>query len=1568
MELIEQPKPMLCLNMIVKNESHIIKDTLTKLLNKVPSIDYWVISDTGSTDNTKEIILDFFKERKIKGELIDDEWKDFGHNRTKALENAFGKSKYLIIFDADDEICGNFVLPELILDSYHLQFGDVNGASYTRVQIVNNNKRWKYVGVLHEVITSLETVNGSDIIRGNYYTLSGKTGARSRDPNKYLNDALILEKAYNEAFQNKDDLYTRYGFYCANSYYDSGKWEDAIKWYKVTLNNKNWAQEKYVSCLRLYNCYNALNQKELGMFYLVNSFTYDKERAECLYELVTYYAANGLNDVAYNYYNIVKPFYNERYLKEGINNKLFLDVKIPNLFLPYYMIIVCHNIKDYETALQMYKIVFTKKTIERNKHIIGNLLYNLQFYIDIDVFKNDLGFLQLFKEYIDFLVSIDYPIYEHTDFMVKYEKYGITLPNITDSTFSQDECFKSKNILVYTGYAPFKWNYTFSLNNALGGSETAVASLTKYFPEDYRIYVAGHVDEEKIDNVTYINLNNLNNLIKTTPFHTIIVSRYLNFYELYRTFSAYQTFIWAHDITLYAYGTELTVENILTKWSPKITGCICQTEWHKNLFLSSFPQLKEKIHTINNGINTQLFISNDKLITRKKVTNRFIYTSCSERGLYKLAQLWSNILENLPDAELVISSYNNFPNSEEDNKILEIISKTPSIKHMGKLNRTQLYDLMSTAEYWLYPSYFQETSCITSLELLASEVICLYYPVAGLVNTVGDYGIPISDGNEIDTLLSLSTKQKTELKKRGKEYATKSSWQNRADEWCKLLFFQNDSLNNKTNKLSQIEERMFDLYENISMPPAHTKILKKISETFTPNVIYDIGASTLHWTKEAKQIWSNAEICAFDAIEEAEKLYKSKNLKYNIGVLSDVDNKIVKFYENKENPAGNSYYKEIGHPNSVNVYPENSYREKVAMTLETIVKRNNFLLPDLVKIDVQGAELDILKGGQTIINNAKYLIIELQNVEYNRGAPLENVTIEYLQSNGWEILESKFSNNGPDADYLFVNKNYKLNKDITLLENESQELWVFYPSTYGYIPIIQYIENLTDNKTKTIISNDINYINNINPHKIVFLLNPSTIELFERDNMCKFKTNNFSFLQLEPLTLQCHLNSISSYFNKHPHLKQYTIYDYSKTNIRILNKNGFNNCIHLPYKCTSSELEFLIQSKTNNKEYDFGFIYDWKVCNNGSKTLPVKPPRRNKVLAFLLTNGFTINLISGFSKDRDIELGKCKIILNIHGQINENQNPSPDECSNVFEHIRCDRLLESGYNILSETSYDLDIEYINKHNNHLKIIKYDDFFDINIINKIMQDTLYDNFSGTNIKYNKNKIVCDYDVNLMLHYGKLNNTDKVTHHEYHKYYDYILKQFYNSHGSIVEIGIGTGVSLPMWMSLFKNAHIYGVDKESENKNNEKYTIFKGDQSNIDDLNSLKSALIDKNVFFINDDGSHIPEHQLKTFNVLFPILVEGGIYIIEDIETSYWSKGDCYNYKTEYGYKHTNSIVEIFKEVTDIINREFIIEKTKLSNKILHYDYIDSVTFGRNCIIIKKAYNANREYRFKHFIE
>ena len=119
--------------------------------------------------------------------------------------------------------------------------------------------------------------------------------------------------------------------------------------------------------------------------------------------------------------------------------------------------------------------------------------------------------------------------------------------------------------------------------------------------------------------------------------------------------------------------------------------------------------------------------------------------------------------------------------------MLEIINKHSSITHHGKLNTKELYELMSISEYWLYTNTFPETSCITAMEMLMSGVICLYYPLAGLVDTIGDYGIKVDNGNEIETIMNLSEETKAELIKNGKEYALTCSWKNRAKQWTNVI-------------------------------------------------------------------------------------------------------------------------------------------------------------------------------------------------------------------------------------------------------------------------------------------------------------------------------------------------------------------------------------------------------------------------------------------------------------------------------------------------------------------------------------------------------------------------------------------------------------------------------------------------------------------------------------------------------------------------------------------------------------------------------------------------------------
>ena len=96
-----------------------------------------------------------------------------------------------------------------------------------------------------------------------------------------------------------------------------------------------------------------------------------------------------------------------------------------------------------------------------------------------------------------------------------YLKYGIKYQPVTNivKSISNEQYKNSNKILFYAGFSFVEWNYSYSMNNALGGSETAVAFLASMFPKNYEIYVAGTVKEEKIDNVTYVNLNTLNEMI-----------------------------------------------------------------------------------------------------------------------------------------------------------------------------------------------------------------------------------------------------------------------------------------------------------------------------------------------------------------------------------------------------------------------------------------------------------------------------------------------------------------------------------------------------------------------------------------------------------------------------------------------------------------------------------------------------------------------------------------------------------------------------------------------------------------------------------------------------------------------------------------------------------------------------------------------------------------------------------------------------------------------------------------------------------------------------------------------
>jgi len=223
----------------------------------------------------------------------------------------------------------------------------------------------------------------------------------------------------------------------------------------------------------------------------------------------------------------------------------------------------------------------------------------------------------------------------------------------------------------------------------------------------------------------------------------------------------------------------------------------------------------------------------------------------------------------------------------------------------------------------------------------------------------------------------------------------------------------------------------------------------------------------------------------------------------------------------------------------------------------------------------------------------------------------------------------------------------------------------------------------------------------------------------------------------------------------------------------------------------------------------------------------------------------------------------------------------------------------------------------------------------------------------------NIILGNQDNSDMYGLGLKYNTDKVLEHRYDRIYEKFLEPLRNKKIKLFEIGSGSeAASFRMWIEYFKNGMIYAMDI-SEERNQERGIMYKGDQSKIEDLERMINLIGQCDV--IIDDGSHQPQHQIESFNYLFEnMLKEGGVYIIEDIECNYWNPKE-----TIYGYEIGNyNIIDYFSSVPHKINSDFSSVKNRQN--------IESITHYKNCIIVTKKsveeiLGVKKDYRFKFML-
>ncbi|MGC4025478.1 MAG: glycosyltransferase family 2 protein [Mesorhizobium sp.] len=249
------------LNMIVKNEAKIILNCLASIRSLV---DYVLIVDTGSTDGTQNLIRNFLQQSGLAGEVIEEPWRNFADNRTSALKalRQVSSVDYTLLMDADDILVSEPGFnPEsfkssLSADIYDLKI--VHGNIYFfRPVLFRNALNFSFKAVLHEYLDAPPEVQSRQTATGIHIQTSAG-GARSANPNKYQDDAKLLEKALET--ETDPFLISRYTFYLAQSYRDCGAHELALKNYLQRAQMGYWDQEVYVSRWETANLMAALGK------------------------------------------------------------------------------------------------------------------------------------------------------------------------------------------------------------------------------------------------------------------------------------------------------------------------------------------------------------------------------------------------------------------------------------------------------------------------------------------------------------------------------------------------------------------------------------------------------------------------------------------------------------------------------------------------------------------------------------------------------------------------------------------------------------------------------------------------------------------------------------------------------------------------------------------------------------------------------------------------------------------------------------------------------------------------------------------------------------------------------------------------------------------------------------------------------------------------------------------------------------------------------------------------------------------------------------------------------------
>lgn len=722
-------KKLLGLSMITKNAGEILRRCLKE--NK-KHIDYWAILDTGSTDNTKEIIREELKD--IPGTLFESEFQDFSQARNKALELSLKHCKYTIILDDSYELIGGEKLRELLQNSknpcFSIRIGNLQNNflqnEYLSNRIIKTSENLRYKYRVHEQIDiskkQIQEINDPDIFINDIETMEHK----NRSVARYIKDIKLLLQDHENYPNNPRIIY-----YLARTYYNMENYNESLKFYNLLKKLNNIDDEYYFSADYESACIKYIQNDDIDAFKtnlvkLINIYT---KRCEPVYKLaVVYKDEQQLEEADAILKNIImKPKPKLLYT--------ILESDIYDYFIPYLYI---------DTKLQL-----------------GNM-------------ENVMPLLQKLLT----MYPSNQPLLN-----MKYAICGITVSSSANLS-------NGKTLVIHTGgeQSIFK-NWNPKGDKRISGSEIVAMNLGSEFVKlGYRVFIIGSFEDssQNIDHqciykqIEYIDYKYFNEFALKYVIDILIISRYasnLVYYDNIR-----RVFLWAHDV--------LPVMDSAKSFQihkEKFKAIIAISQWQKDNIIKQLNIPEDRIIVSRNAIYSGRFLYK----TIKKTPYRFIYSSDATRGLNTLIELIPKIKERYPETTLYI--FTNKGNIDYDTlKTIEILDY---VFLNDRVSQDQLAIEFLKSDIFFYPTNFRETFCISAVEAMASKCLVVTVKLAALSEIVCGKGIlcdwPFRENKEdlLEKLFFVLDKPylKEHFIEKGFEWSIEQTYEKLAQDWLKFL-------------------------------------------------------------------------------------------------------------------------------------------------------------------------------------------------------------------------------------------------------------------------------------------------------------------------------------------------------------------------------------------------------------------------------------------------------------------------------------------------------------------------------------------------------------------------------------------------------------------------------------------------------------------------------------------------------------------------------------------------------------------------------------------------------------